>query len=105
MIKVNYAQKCYMNIIPPFSIHSFNSFYTKEGGQVRQEFLEGAGCLTIPRKLFTSSLNENPKRKVRKLYSEISCTFLDLGGSCALFRMVSRHSLSLPLTPGSSGGG
>ena len=30
------------------------------------------------------------------------CTFLDLGGSCALFKMVSRHSVNLVLTAGSS---
>ena len=30
------------------------------------------------------------------------CTFLDLGGSCALFRIVSRHSVSRFFTDGSS---
>jgi hypothetical protein len=29
-------------------------------------------------------------------------TFFDFGGSCALFRIVSRHSFNLPRTPGSS---
>lgn len=30
------------------------------------------------------------------------CTFFDLGGSCALFRIVSRHSVRRPRTAGSS---
>lgn len=30
------------------------------------------------------------------------CTFLDLGGSCALFKIVSKHSFNLPRKPGSS---
>lgn len=30
------------------------------------------------------------------------CTFFDFGGSCALFKIVSKHSFSLPRTPGSS---
>jgi hypothetical protein len=29
-------------------------------------------------------------------------TFFDFGGSCALFRIVSKHSFNLPRTPGSS---
>lgn len=31
------------------------------------------------------------------------CTFLDLGGSCALLRIVSRHSVRRPRAAGSSG--
>lgn len=31
------------------------------------------------------------------------CTFFDFGGSCALLRMVSRHSVRRPRTAGSSG--
>lgn len=31
------------------------------------------------------------------------CTFLDFGGSCALLRIVSRHSVRRPRTAGSSG--
>ena len=39
----------------------------------------------------------------RTLFLALECwTFLDLGGSWALFRMVSRHSLRRPRTPGSS---
>jgi len=32
-------------------------------------------------------------------------TFFDFGGSCALFRIVSKHSFNLPRTPGSSESG